>query len=65
MILMVLSPLLTGIMLAVVPVVVIGAVVYGKFLQKVSKKYQKSLSKGGEVLGCMRDVVMNSWLLIG
>ena len=49
MILLVLSPVLTGIMMAVVPVVVFGAVGYGKFLQKVSKKYQKSLSKGGEV----------------
>eukprot|EP01113_Clastostelium_recurvatum_P035813 TRINITY_DN5027_c0_g1_i2.p1 TRINITY_DN5027_c0_g1~~TRINITY_DN5027_c0_g1_i2.p1 ORF type:complete len:797 (-),score=180.16 TRINITY_DN5027_c0_g1_i2:7-2397(-) len=51
---------LTLIMLGVVPVVAIGAVVYGKRLKTLSKDFQdqlaKSSSTGGEALGAIRTV---------
>ena len=58
--LFVLSPELTGIMLASVPAVVIGAVAYGRFVRKIGKQYQKALANAGEVasevLGNVRTV---------
>ena len=54
------SPKLTGVIFAVVPVVMAFAICYGTYLKKVSKLYQDSLAKGGEiateVLGNMRTV---------
>jgi ABC transporter fused permease/ATP-binding protein len=43
------SPLLTGIMLAVVPPVAIGAVLYGRRLRKLSRAVQDALAEAGEV----------------
>ena len=58
--LFVLSPSLTGIMLASVPAVVCGAVAYGSFVRKIGKAYQKALASAGEVasevLGNVRTV---------
>ena len=58
--LFVLSPTLTGIMLASVPAVVIGAVAYGSFVRNIGKLYQKALASAGEiaaeVLGNVRTV---------
>ena len=58
--LFVLSPSLTGIMLASVPAVVVGAVTYGRFVRKIGTAYQKSLAEAGEVasevLGNVRTV---------
>jgi ATP-binding cassette subfamily B protein len=54
------SPLLTGLMLAVVPPVAIGAVFYGRRIRKLSKKVQDSLAEASEVadetIGGMRTV---------
>lgn len=54
------SPKLTGVIFAVVPIVMAFAICYGTYLKKVSKLYQDSLAKGGEiateVLGNMRTV---------
>ena len=47
--LFVLSPTLTGIMLASVPAVVIGAVAYGSFVRNIGRLYQKALAQAGEV----------------
>ncbi|WP_373047294.1 ABC transporter ATP-binding protein [Vulgatibacter sp.] len=43
------SPLLTGLMLAVVPPVALGAVVYGKRVRKLSREVQDALAKASEV----------------
>ena len=60
LLLFVLSPSLTGIMLASVPAVVIGAVTYGRLVRKIGTAYQKSLAEAGEiaseVLGNVRTV---------
>ena len=54
------SPRLTGIMLACVPAVTIGAVVYGRYVKKLTKTYQTALADSGEVatetLGNVRTV---------
>ena len=54
------SPKLTGLMFTVVPVVMVFAVCYGRYLKKIGKKYQESLAKAGEiateVIGNMRTV---------
>ena len=54
------SPKLTGMMLAVVPVIMVIAISYGKFLKSVGVDYQNALAKAGEVasevLGNMRTV---------
>ena len=54
------SPKLTGMMLAVVPIVMVFAMGYGKFLKNVGIAYQSALAKAGEVasevLGNMRTV---------
>mmetsp|Transcript_16981 Transcript_16981/g.28078 ORF Transcript_16981/g.28078 Transcript_16981/m.28078 type:complete len:479 (+) Transcript_16981:92-1528(+) len=50
-ILFVLSPTLTGIMMAVVPAVAIGAVVFGRFVRSISRAYQKALADAGMVAG--------------
>lgn len=54
------SPRLTGIMLACVPAVSIGAVLYGRYVKKLTKTYQKALADSGEVatetLGNVRTV---------
>eukprot|EP00466_Bigelowiella_natans_P003202 jgi/Bigna1/86762/estExt_fgenesh1_pg.C_130199 len=47
----VLSPTLTGIMMAVVPAVAIGAVVFGRFVRSISRAYQKALADAGMVAG--------------
>ena len=58
--LFVLSPMLTGVMLASVPAVVIGSVFYGRFLRNIGRLYQKALASAGEiaseVLGNVRTV---------
>ena len=45
-ILFVLSPVLTAIMLAVVPAIAIGAVIFGTYVRGISKSYQKALAAG-------------------
>lgn len=50
-ILFVLSPVLTAIMLAVVPAIAIGAVIFGTYVRGISKSYQKALAAGGSVAG--------------
>lgn len=54
------SPRLTGIMLACVPAVTIGAVVYGRYVKDLTKTYQTALADSGEVatetLGNVRTV---------
>ncbi len=47
--LIVMSPALTGIALAVVPVVAIGASLYGRVLRKLSRKVQDALARSTEV----------------
>ena len=51
------SAKLTGVMLAVVPPVSIGAVIYGRYLRKLSKQTQ-------EALGEMSKVGGRSWKLL-
>jgi ABC-type multidrug transport system fused ATPase/permease subunit len=41
------SPALTGVLLAVVPVVSLGSVFYGRFLRKIRKTYQDKLAEAG------------------
>ena len=47
-------------MLSVVPLIVIGAVTYGRYVRKLSKTYQDALGKAGETAGeafsCIRTV---------
>lgn len=40
---------LTLVALAVVPAIVVGATVFGKFMKKLSKRYQDALAKASEV----------------
>jgi ABC transporter fused permease/ATP-binding protein len=54
------SPRLTAVMLAVVPAVAIGAVVYGRRIRALSKKYQDAVADAGhaaeEALSAIRTV---------
>src|SRR5205085_12113947 len=43
------SPILTGLMLCVVPAVAIGAVTYGRRIRKLSREVQDSLAAASEV----------------
>jgi ABC transporter fused permease/ATP-binding protein len=43
------SPKLTGVMLAVVPIVVVGARYYGRFLRSISRDFQDALARSTEV----------------
>src|SRR5207302_1500891 len=43
------SPLLTGLMLLVVPAGAVSAVVYGRKIRKLSRDYQDALAEAGEV----------------
>ena len=43
------SPILTALMLAVVPAIAVGAVVYGRRIRKLSKEVQDSLAASSEV----------------
>jgi ABC-type multidrug transport system fused ATPase/permease subunit len=43
------SAKLTGVMLAVVPPVSIGAVIYGRYLRKLSKQTQEALGEMSKV----------------
>ncbi|XP_046337854.2 ABC transporter B family member 1-like [Haliotis rufescens] len=58
----VLNPSLTGVLLAVVPVVAIGAVQYGKYMKKLRKDFQDRLADAGtqaeEALSSLRTVRM-------
>lgn len=58
--LVVTSPRLTGVMLLVVPAVAIGAVVYGRKIKALAKKYQDALADAGhaaeESLSAIRTV---------
>ncbi len=45
-----LSPVLTGLMLLVVPVIVIVALVFGKFIRKTSRQAQDKLAESGTVV---------------
>jgi ATP-binding cassette subfamily B protein len=47
--LLTISPALTGVMLAVVPPVAVGAVVYGRRVRRLSKAAQDALAEAGEV----------------
>lgn len=55
-----LSPALTGIMLAVVPPIAIGAVLYGRRVRQLSKRAQDALAEAGhvaeETIGSIRTV---------
>ncbi|XP_041349743.1 ABC transporter B family member 25-like [Gigantopelta aegis] len=59
-----LNPALTGVLLAVVPVVSLGAVQYGKFVKKLRKQFQDCLADAGtqaeESLSSVRTVRMFS-----
>lgn len=54
------SPALTGVMLAVVPAVVAAALLYARWVKKLTKAYQEALGKAGEVasetIGSLRTV---------
>jgi ATP-binding cassette subfamily B protein len=54
------SPRLTGVMLAVVPAVAIGAVIYGRRIRALAKRYQDALADAGhaaeESLSAIRTV---------
>jgi ATP-binding cassette subfamily B protein len=54
------SPRLTGVMLAVVPAVAIGAVIYGRRIKALAKRYQDALADAGhaaeESLSAIRTV---------
>ena len=60
MLLVITSPKLTGVMLLVVPAVAIGAVVYGRRIRALSKRYQDALADAGhaaeESLSAIRTV---------
>jgi len=43
------SPVLTGLMLAVVPAIAVGAVIYGRRVRKLSKEVQDALAAASEV----------------
>jgi len=43
------SPVLTGLMLAVVPAIAVGAVIYGRRIRKLSKEVQDALAAASEV----------------
>ncbi len=43
------SPLLTGLMLAIVPAIAVGAVTYGRRIRKLSKEVQDALAAAAEV----------------
>ena len=43
------SPLLTGLMLAVVPAIAVGAVLYGRRIRKLSREVQDALASAAEV----------------
>ena len=47
--LLLISPKLTAVMLTVVPLLVAGAVVYGRFVKKLSKAYQDALAASTQV----------------
>ena len=43
------SPILTGLMLLIVPAVAVSAVIYGRRIRKLSRDYQDALAAAGEV----------------
>lgn len=45
------TPKLSLIMLAIIPVVIIGAIVFGSFIKKLSKKTQNSAAESNTILG--------------
>ena len=58
------SAKLTGVMLAVVPPVSIGAVIYGRYLRKLSKQTQEALGEMSKVSGlCLPQMRSNHLIL--
>ena len=43
------SPVLTGLMLAIVPAIAVGAVIYGRRIRKLAREVQDALAAAGEV----------------
>jgi ABC-type multidrug transport system fused ATPase/permease subunit len=51
LLLFLLTPKLSLIMLAILPIVIIGAIVFGSFIKKLSKKTQNSAAESNTILG--------------